>query len=53
MQQRPCLQQMVLKQFDIHMGRNKSRHRPCALHENSLKMDHEPKWEMQNYKTRR
>lgn len=35
------LQQMVLKQLDIHMQKkNGSRQRPCTLYNNLLKMNH-------------
>ena len=38
------LQQMVLKQLDIHMRKKKkkkgSRQRPCTLYNNLLKMNH-------------
>ena len=47
---------MVLEQVDIQTTKKKrieSRHRSYTLHKNQLKMDHRPKYKVQNYKTLR
>lgn len=35
---------MGLKQLNIHMQKNESRHRAYTLPKNSLKMDHRPQY---------
>lgn len=50
MEQKQSFQQMMLEKQDIQLKNNNSRHRLYTPLKNGLKMDHRPKYKMQNYK---